>query len=66
MKKRFLASGCPEKVKNDQISKVVFGKSPPFKKSSENRISFVATYHPKNKGLGILRISSNSFIVTKK
>ena len=35
MKVWFLARGHPEKVVNDQIEKVVFGKNPPFKKSSE-------------------------------
>ena len=32
---------------NDQIDKVIFDKNPPVKKSSENGIPFVATYHPK-------------------
>ena len=35
MKVWFLARGYPEKVVNDQIGKVVFGKNPPVKKSSE-------------------------------
>ena len=53
---------------NDNIDKVVFGKNPPVKKSSENAILFVATYHPKVKNLGklIKDLFPNSFIVTKK
>ena len=45
------ARGYPEKVMNDQIDKVVFGKRPPVKKSSEHGISFVATHHQKVKDL---------------
>ena len=44
----------PEKMVNAQIDKVVFGKNPLVKKSSENGIPFVATYHPKVKDLGKL------------
>ena len=33
MKEWFLAGAYPEKVVNDQIDKVVFGKNPPVKKS---------------------------------
>ena len=51
MKKLFLARGYPEKVVKDQIDKVVFGKNPPVKKSTESGIPFVATYHPKVKDL---------------
>ena len=54
MKKWFLARGYPEKVVNNQIDKVAFGKNPPVKKSSQNGIPFVATYHPKVKPLGRL------------
>ena len=43
-----------QKIVNDQIDKVVFGKNPPVKKSLENGIPFVATYHPKVKDLGKL------------
>ena len=50
----FFARGYLEKVVNDKIDKVVFGKNPPVKKSSENAIPFVATYHPKVKDLGKL------------
>ena len=58
----FFAEGYPEKVVNDQIDKVVFGKNPPVKKSSETGIPFVATYHPKVKDLGkLIRIYSHSF-----
>ena len=52
IKEWFLARGYP--VVNDQIGKVVFGKNPPVKKSSENGIPFVATYHPKVTDLGQL------------
>ena len=54
MKRWFLAWGYPEKANNDHIGKAVFGKSLPFKKSSANGISFVATYHLKNEDLDIL------------
>ena len=54
MKEWFLGRGYPEKILNDQIDKVVFGKNPPAKKSLENGIPFVATYHPKVKDLGKL------------
>ena len=46
-----MARGYPEKVVNDQIDKVVFGKNPPVKKSSENGVPFVATSHSKVKDL---------------
>ena len=39
---------------NEQINKVVFGKSQPSKKNSENGVLFVVTYHPKVKKLGKL------------
>ena len=54
MKVWFLGRGYPEKVVNNQADKVVFGKNPPVKKSSEPRIPFVAKYHPKVKDLGKL------------
>ena len=54
MKEWILARGYTEKVVNYQIDKVVFGKNPPLKKSSENGTPFVATYHSKVKDLGKL------------
>ena len=51
MKEWFLAGGYPEKIVNDQVEKVVFGKNPPVTKSLENGIPFMATYHPKVKDL---------------
>ena len=45
MKKWFLVKGYPDKMLNDQIDKVVCGKNPSVKKSSESRIPFVAAYH---------------------
>ena len=54
MKEWFLARDYPENVVNEQINKVVFGKSQPSKKNSENGIPFVVTYHPKVKKLGKL------------
>ena len=54
MKEWFLSRGYLEKVVNDQIGKVVFGKNPPVKKSSINGIIFVATNYPKVKDLGKL------------
>ena len=54
MKEWFLARDYPENVVNEQINKVVFGKSQPSKKNSENSVRFVVTYHPKVKKLGKL------------
>ena len=53
-KEWFLARGYPENVVNEKINKVVFGKSQPGRKNSENSIPFVVTYHPKVKKLGKL------------
>ena len=50
----FLARDCPENVVNEQINKVVFGKSQPSRMNSENGIPFVVTYHSKVKKLGKL------------
>ena len=54
MKEWFLARDYPENVVNEQINKVVFGKSQPSRKNSEKGIPFVVTYHPKVKKLGKL------------
>ena len=54
MKEWFLVRDYPENVVNEPINKVVFGKSQPSKKNSENGIPFVVTYHPKVKKLGKL------------
>ena len=54
MKECFLAKDYPENVVNEQINKVVFGKSQPSRNNSENGISFVVTYHPKVKKPGKL------------
>ena len=54
MKEWFLARDYPENIVNEQIKKVVFGKSQPSRKNSENDIPFVVTYHPKVKKLGKL------------
>ena len=54
MKEWFLARDYPENVVNEQINKVVFGKSQPSRKNSEKDIPFVVTYHPKIKKLGKL------------
>ena len=51
MKKCFLASDYPENVVNEQINKVVFGKSQPSRKNSENGILFVVTYHSEVRNL---------------
>ena len=51
MKEWFLARGYPEKVINDQINGIVFGKSQPSRKNSENGIPLVVTYHLKIKKL---------------
>ena len=54
MKEWFFARDYPEKFFNEQINKVVFGKSQRNRKNSENGVPFVVTYHPKDKKLGKL------------
>ena len=54
MKEWFLARDYPENMVNEQINKVVFGKSQPSRKNSENGIPFVMIYHPKVKKLETL------------
>ena len=49
-----MARGYPEQIVNDQRDKLVFDKNAPVKKSFENGIPFVTTYHPKVKDLGKL------------
>ena len=51
MKDWILARDYPENVIYEQINKVVFGKSQPRGKNSENGIPFVVTCHPKVKKL---------------
>ena len=51
MKEWFLARGYPEKVVNNQIDKVVFGRDQSVKKNLEIGIPFVTTYSPKVKEL---------------
>ena len=41
MKEWFLVRDYPENIVNEQIKKVVFGKSQPSRKNSENDIPFV-------------------------
>ena len=43
-----LARDYPQKVVNEQIDKVVFGKQPTRKDTSEQRVPFIATYHLKD------------------
>ena len=50
----FLARIKPEKLVNDRMDKVVFGKNPPVKKLSKNRVPFVGTSHPKVRDVGNL------------
>ena len=52
--KEWLATDCPESVVDDQINKVVLGKSQPGKKNSENSIPFAVACHPKVKEIGKL------------
>ena len=49
-----LARDYPQKFVSEQIDKVVFGKQPTRKDTSEKGVPFVATYHPKRKNLGKL------------
>ena len=46
-----LTRDYPQKVVNEQIDKVDFGKQPLRKDNSEQGVPFVATYHPKPKDL---------------
>ena len=50
----FLARDYPEDVVNEQINKVVFGKSQPSRRNPENVIPFVGTYNSKVKKFGKL------------
>ena len=54
MKEWLLARDYPKNVVNEQTNKVVFGKSQPSRKNSENGVPIVVTYHPKFKKLGKL------------
>ena len=51
VKGEFLAKGYLEKIINDQLDKVVVGKTPSIKKSSEIGTHFEVTYYPKIKDL---------------
>ena len=51
MKEWFLARGYPERVVNNQIDKVVFGRDQSVTKNLTSSIPFVATYHPNVKEL---------------
>ena len=67
MKEWFLARDYPQNVGNEQINKVVFGKSQHSKKNSENGFPFVQTYHPKVKKLRkLIKDFFRFFIVMKK
>ena len=54
LKDWFLARDYPRKIVSEQIDKVVFGKQPSRKVTSEQGEPFVATFHPKLKDLGKL------------
>ena len=54
LKDWFLAGDYPQKVVSEQIDKVVFGKQPIHKDTSEQGVLFIATYHSKIKDLGKL------------
>ena len=51
LKDWFLARDYPQKVVSEQIDKVVFGKQPTHKDTSEQGVSLVPTCHPKPKDL---------------
>ena len=54
LKDWILAKDYPQKVVNEQINKVVFGKQPTRECTSEESVPFVATYHPQLKDFDIL------------
>ena len=54
LKDWLLAKYYRQKVVSEQIVKVVFGKQPSRKDTSEQGVPFVAKYHPKLKDLGKL------------
>ena len=61
-----LARDYPQKVVNEQIDKVVFGKQPARKDTSEQRVPFIATYHLKDLNLKILNLKIfNCFYIVK-
>ena len=51
LKDWLLARDYPQKVVSEQIDKVVFGKQPTRKDTSEQGVSLVLTCHPKPKDL---------------
>ena len=54
LKDWLLTRDYPQKVVSEQIDKVVFGKQPTRKDTSEQGVSLVPTCHPKPKDLGNL------------
>ena len=62
LKDWFFARDYPQKVVSKQIEKVVFGKQPFRKDTSEQSVPFVATYHLKLKDLGTLIKSLQLFL----
>ena len=62
LKDWFLARDYPQKFIGEQINQLVFGKQANCKDTSEQGVTFVATYHPKLKDLGKL-IKNCSYIV---
>ena len=57
-----MARDYPQKVVSKQIDKVVFGKQPTRKDTSEEGVPFVATNHRKLKDLGKLIKNSHLFL----
>ena len=49
-----MARDYPQKVVNEKIEKVIFGKQPTSKDTSEQGVPFVAAYLPKREDLGKL------------
>ena len=64
LKDWFLARDYPQKVVNEKIEKVIFGKQPTRKDTSEQGVPFVATYLPKRKDLDkLIKIYNFSYTV---
>ena len=59
-----MAKDYPQKVVKEHIDKVVFGKQPTRKDTSEQGVPFVATYLPKRKDLDkLIKIYNFSYTV---
>ena len=62
LKDSFLVRDYPQKVVSEQIDKVVFGKQPICKDTSQQGVPFVTAHHPKRKDFGKLKKNLQLFL----